>query len=222
MPQLLISVTSVEEAELALPYADIIDLKDPSQGALGALPLETIKKVVEFVAHKKIVSATIGDLPMDATQIFNAVQTMQATQVDFIKIGFFEVENVQACLDALAPLVKKGVKLIAVLFAEKKYPDDLIDNIRQAGFFGVMLDTAIKNGQTLFDYYTHQETSEFCQTVLTKGLQVGLAGSLNGTHFEALKELNPSYVGFRGGVCESQNRTFSLSEEKIKTLCKLL
>jgi uncharacterized protein (UPF0264 family) len=222
MPQLLISVTSVEEAKLALPYADIIDLKDPSQGALGALPLKTIKEVVKFVGHQKLVSATIGDLPMDATQIFNAVQAMQATQVDFIKIGFFEAENIQACLDALAPLVKNNVKLIAVLFAEKKYSADLIKKICAAGFVGVMLDTAIKNGRTLFDYYSTQALAEFCRAVRTKHMKIGLAGSLNSTHLEAIKQLNPSYMGFRGGVCESQNRTFSLSEEKIKALCKLL
>ena len=43
MTALLASVRSVAEAELALAGgADVIDLKDPSQGALGALPLSLI------------------------------------------------------------------------------------------------------------------------------------------------------------------------------------
>lgn len=222
MPQLLISVTSVEEAKLALPYADIIDLKDPKQGALGALPLETIKEVVEFVGQKKLVSATIGDLPMEDSQIFSAVKAMQATGVDFIKIGFFASENYQACLDALAPLVKRGTKLIAVLFAENTYPATLIEEIKQAGFVGVMLDTAVKNGQTLFDYYSDQHAAAFTKSVLESGLKLGLAGSLNSTHLEALQKFKPSYIGFRGGLCDAQNRTFALSEQKIKALCKLL
>lgn len=222
MPQLLISVTNVEEAKIALPYTDIVDLKNPHQGALGALPIETIKHIVQFVERQKIVSATIGDLPMEAGKIVPAVQSMQATEVDFIKIGFFESQNYQACLERLAPLAKNGAKLIAVLFAEKKYPDDLIEKISEAGFIGVMLDTSEKNGRTLFDYYTLDKSVAFIKQVQSKGLKVGIAGSLNHSHLATIKNLSPDYAGFRGGVCESQNRTFSLSEEKIKALCKLL
>lgn len=222
MPQLLISVTNIEEANVALPYADILDLKNPHEGALGALPLETIQYVVEFVNKQKIVSATIGDLPMEAEKIVPAVQSMQATEVDFIKIGFFESQNYQACLERLAPLAKNGAKLIAVLFAEKTYPEDLIEKIGDAGFVGVMLDTSEKNGHTLFDYYTLDKTVAFINQAQSKGLKVGIAGSLNHSHLAAVKNLSPDYAGFRGGVCESQNRTFSLSEEKIKALCKLL
>lgn len=226
MPQLLISVTNVDEAQIALPYADIIDLKDPNQGALGALPLETIKEVVAFVNHKKIVSATIGDLAMgtnlDAQKVFSAVQAMQAMQVDFIKIGFFEAKSYQACLDLLAPLVHNGAKLVAVLFAEKKYPNDLVEKLSDAGFVGVMLDTSEKNGATLFDYYTLQESAAFISRVKSFGLKVGIAGSLNQSHWTMVEQLNPDYVGFRGGVCASLNRTHALSEDKIKALCKLL
>jgi len=43
MTQLLISVTNVEEAQIALNSgADFIDLKDPNGGALGALPLDIV------------------------------------------------------------------------------------------------------------------------------------------------------------------------------------
>ena len=65
MTQLLISVTSLDEAQMALENgADIIDLKDPSAGALGALPVELITSIVSFVNKQKLTSATIGDQPM--------------------------------------------------------------------------------------------------------------------------------------------------------------
>jgi len=47
-------------------------------------------------------------------------------------------------LDALKQITQHGVKLIAVLFAEMQYPTLLIDDIKAAGFYGVMLDTAQK------------------------------------------------------------------------------
>jgi uncharacterized protein (UPF0264 family) len=143
MTQLLISVTDIDEAQLALMHgADLIDLKDPHQGALGALPITTIQEVVNFVStHRthpqQLTSATVGDLPMQADLILLEVLAVASTNVDFVKIGFFESEDYQPCLDALAEVAKNGVKLIAVLFAETTYPKRLVDLIKNAGFYGV-------------------------------------------------------------------------------------
>jgi uncharacterized protein (UPF0264 family) len=79
MPQLLISVRSVDEAQVALQSGtDIIDLKDPDQGALGALPLALITEIVTYVnvkseSERKVISATIGDLPMEPELILEHV-----------------------------------------------------------------------------------------------------------------------------------------------------
>ena len=66
--KLLVSVRSVEEALLvAGAGADFIDLKEPSAGALGGLPLATIRAIVAALhrgAGALPVSATIGDVPM--------------------------------------------------------------------------------------------------------------------------------------------------------------
>ncbi len=152
MSQLLISVTSVEEAKLALIHgADIIDLKDPSSGALGALSLPIIQAVLTLVDGKKPVSATIGDLAMQPELIIPAVEALVALKVDFIKIGFFPNDDYQAVLKNLQPIAVTGVNLIAVLFAEYQYEVDLMAVLKKYGFIGVMLDTAQKNGLSLFD-----------------------------------------------------------------------
>jgi uncharacterized protein (UPF0264 family) len=139
MTKILISVTSIAEAQLALDNgADIIDLKDPSAGALGALPLPLIQEIVSHVNGRKLVSATIGDLIMQPDLILQSVALLAATKVDYIKIGFFETVDFQSCLNALQTVTQNGVKLIAVLFAEYKYPEGLLDLIKKAGFIGVM------------------------------------------------------------------------------------
>jgi uncharacterized protein (UPF0264 family) len=226
--QLLISVTSIEEAQIALENgADIIDLKNPSAGALGALPIEQVKLIVDFVRSqlssiKKISSATIGDLPMQPALLLSRVNQLATTGVDIIKIGFFETDNYQPCLDALRTATQAGLKLIAVLFAESTYPVSLIEAIKKSGFVGVMLDTAKKNGLTMMDYYSETQRKEFAQKVLKNHLQLGVAGSLKIQHIEIMKEINPTYMGFRGGVCDTNQRELALDVEKIKSIRKRL
>jgi uncharacterized protein (UPF0264 family) len=122
----------------------------------------------------------------------------------------------------LEPLVKSGLKLIAVLFAEYKYPFSLISSIKNAGFYGVMLDTAIKNGTTFLDYFTEEEFNKFSQNIRAHNLIFGLAGSLAIQHVVKVKEFNPNYVGFRGGVCVGNQRKFKLDSAKITAIRKLL
>lgn len=228
MTQLLISVTDVNEAKLALAHgADLIDLKDPHQGALGALPVHTIQEVVNFVAvnrtsPQQYTSATVGDLPMQPDLIAQQVLKIAHTKVDFVKIGFFESEDYQACLDALNLITQQGIKLIAVLFAEIKYPEHLIDAIKAAGFYGLMIDTAQKNGGTFMDYYTHEQMSLFAARIKSHAMAFGLAGSLNIGHLEKVRAYNPNYIGFRGGVSVSNQRTFSLDADKIMAIRTIL
>ncbi len=223
MTQLLISVTSVAEAQIALENGvDIIDLKNPATGALGALPLSQIKAIIDFVDERKLVSATIGDLPMQPQLIFDSVERLTKIKVDFIKIGFFPVDNYQPTLDKLKAIAAKGVKLVAVLFADFEYSDALVNAIQQAGFNGVMLDTAQKDGNTFMYYRSAVDCKEFAKKVLDFGMSFGLAGSLQLQHVVAVKELNPTYIGFRGGVCDGNKRELSLNSDKIKAIRKVL
>ncbi len=226
--QLLISVTTIEEAQMALENgADIIDLKEPSMGALGALPIETIQAIVAYVKNTKntdtkLTSATIGDLPMEPELLIAHLTQLATTGVDIIKIGFFQTDDYQACLDALKPLAQKGIRLMAVFFAETTYPQGLISAIQHAGFMGIMLDTAKKDGLTLLDYYSQEQRMVFAKTVLGHSLQLGLAGSLKLQHMSLIKELSPSYIGFRGGVCNDNQRNLALDAAKIKAVRKIV
>ena len=67
MNGMLASVRDWEEAQIALnAHVDIIDLKQPDLGALGALDIDTIGDIVTKIDFRCPVSATIGDLPMQA------------------------------------------------------------------------------------------------------------------------------------------------------------
>lgn len=223
MSQLLVSVTSLAEAELAVRQGvDLLDLKNPAEGALGALPLSVTRDIVTALHGKKPISATIGDAPMRPESLLEKVMQLSSTQVDMIKIGFFPAEDYQSCLDALQQATQAGVALVAVLFAECHYPAGLLSAIKRAGFVGVMLDTMHKNGQTFLDYYSEAEAQDLAQQVLDLGLFFGLAGSLQSHHVATLKKIRPTYVGFRGGVCVENQRTQGLDAGRITAIRQLL
>ncbi|CAN4271862.1 (5-formylfuran-3-yl)methyl phosphate synthase [Methylophilaceae bacterium] len=227
-PQLLISVCTLDEAKIALAQgADIIDLKNPHAGALGALPLADIRSIVAHIklqpmTQKILTSATLGDLPMQAEQWLPQLDQVIATGVGIIKIGFFATEDYEGCMQALLPYTQAGHQLIAVMFAEITYPDSLLADIKQAGFLGVMLDTQIKNGLSLFDHFSAKQAREFAKQVAAQSLLLGLAGSLRDSHLVAAKNLQPNFIGFRGGVCVANQRQSTLDADKIKVIRKML
>ncbi len=101
-PQFLASVTSVAEAALALAGgADVIDCKNPADGALGALPLATVAAIRAAVPKGVTVSATIGDMEPEPAVVTAAARAMAETGVDIVKIGFFPGGDAKAAVRAL-------------------------------------------------------------------------------------------------------------------------
>jgi uncharacterized protein (UPF0264 family) len=90
MTKWLASVQSLNEAQaLTACLPDILDLKNPGSGALGALPHATVSAVVKWLAGRCLSSATVGDLPMQTETIADALKAMAETGVDYVKVGLF-------------------------------------------------------------------------------------------------------------------------------------
>src|SRR5215218_479707 len=88
--RLLASVANEAELVVAMGHgADLVDLKNPAQGALGAWPLPDVRSAVASIGGRCPCSATIGDLPMVAGPLLAAARQMAATGVDIVKLGFF-------------------------------------------------------------------------------------------------------------------------------------
>jgi (5-formylfuran-3-yl)methyl phosphate synthase len=200
MTMLLASVRSAEEALIACAGgADVIDLKEPSAGALGRLPDATIRAVLDAVAGQRPTSATIGDLALEPRAVLSAVRAMAATGVDIVKLGIF-AGDAPATLAALAEPARDGVRLVAVLFADR-HPDlALVARCAEAGFFGVMLDTADKSAGPLTRHMPPAELARFVAEARRRRLLAGLAGSLSLADLPALLPLAPDYLGFRSAL----------------------
>ena len=219
MTGMLASVNSLAEAHTILKTSvDIIDLKQPEQGALGALSTETVKQIVQAVNARKLLSATIGDIPMQAEPVYKAAKAMADTGVDYIKIGFFPGGNWLECLNALNQLSEKGFQLIAVLFADTQPEYKIIKTLKQHGFTGVMLDTMDKSKGSLLEIMQMADIESFVNSANHFQLLSGLAGSLKIADIPELIDLDADYLGFRGALCEGQNRKAKLDINTIDTI----
>ncbi|NDE56585.1 MAG: hypothetical protein EB071_06875, partial [Gammaproteobacteria bacterium] len=90
---------------------DILDLKNPSEGALGAWSYEGVQDAVEALKGQ-VLSATIGDLPMHPDLIVSAVRAMALCGVHYVKLGFFPGDAFGPVLAALKQLELGNVHLV--------------------------------------------------------------------------------------------------------------
>ena len=136
MTQLLISVKNVEEARLALACgADVIDLKDPSVGALGALDLPTSFAIIAAVnnhvtnqisqqtsiqvstrAIRRVLSTTVGENHADLNALIPAIEQRAAMGQIIIKIAVSALFYGANFLIEMRKLTDAGVKIVAVFF----------------------------------------------------------------------------------------------------------
>ncbi|MGR8932362.1 MAG: (5-formylfuran-3-yl)methyl phosphate synthase [Gammaproteobacteria bacterium] len=215
MSGMLASVNSLQEALFVQSLAvDVIDLKQPAEGALGALEVNVVRDIVANLDADTVVSATIGDLPMQPGQVFTAAKAMAATGVDYVKIGFFPGGDWLGCIAMLAELAKDQA-LIAVLFADTRPDFTVIDELQIAGFSGVMLDTMDKSLGSLTQIMAQSELKVFVDKAKAGGFLTGLAGSLKASDIEKLLPLGADYLGFRGALCRGHCRTVELDEGRV-------
>jgi dihydroneopterin aldolase len=222
MTKMLASVADLAETEIAVAGgADIIDLKDPKAGALGAVAAETVRGAVKAVAGRRLTSAVLGDLPMEPDTIGAKAEEVAATGVDYVKVGFFPSPDAAACAEALAAVAAR-TKLIAVLFADRDPDLGLLDVFAKHGFHGVMVDTADKTRGRLLDHLPPEHIPVFVDRARSLGLKVGLSGSLETPDIPRLLPFAPDFLGFRGALCDRSERTASISMEAVKHIRSLI
>jgi uncharacterized protein (UPF0264 family) len=223
MSRMLASVQSLEEARIVLAAGvDLIDLKNPAAGALGALDLPLVRRIVKLVGRRIPVSATIGDLPAEPAILDEAIGRMSACGVDLVKAGIFADGIDQGTLRVMQRRSAVGTKIVLVFFAE--YWGGQVDfgRLRGAGVTGVMLDTADKQGGPLTARLPMAELREFVAAARAAGLLTGLAGSLSAADARLLLPLGPDYLGFRGALCEGGRRDQEIDAQAVTRIRDLV
>ncbi|WP_029558671.1 (5-formylfuran-3-yl)methyl phosphate synthase [Xanthobacter sp. 91] len=225
-PGLLASVATLDEMRTALAAGvDILDLKNPSEGALGAWAPEALLDAVALwrvAGAPGSLSATVGDHPLEPDVLRAAAERTAATGVPLVKIGFALGDGaaLPPVLEALRPLARE-TRLIAVLFADQAPDLAAVPLFAGAGFHGVMLDTADKAAGGLLAHLPVETLARFVAAARAEGLLTGLAGSLKMADIAPLAALRPHYLGFRGALC-AEGRTSALDPARLSAVRDML
>jgi len=222
MTGMLASVANLAEAQQVREIGvGVVDLKNPAEGALGALPAAEVGRIVCRLDPGRPVSATVGDLPMEPDVVSTAAEAMAATGVDYVKIGFFPGGDWAGVIQSLSSLARRHVRLIAVLFGDDSPDLHWIGELAAAGFAGAMLDTRDKKKGSLRQACPDDFLRAFVSETRSHRLLCGLAGSLRAPDIAPLLALKPDYLGFRGALCGGE-RTDSLDTDAVRTILNLI
>src|SRR6185503_10110110 len=135
-----------------------------------------------------------------------------ACGADYLKIGLrfaADEERAVAFLSAVveaARAVSPSVRVVAAAYAEAASigtvaPAHLPAIAARASASGCLVDTALKDGRSLFDHLDAGALARFVAGCRERGLLCGLAGSLTLPHVPRLLEIGPDVVGVRGAIC---------------------
>lgn len=227
--KLMVSVRDEQEAAAALTGgADIIDVKNPAEGSLGAGRPETITAIVRAVQTSAPVSASIGDVPNLPGTVALAGLGAATCGVRFVKVGLLgartgaEAANLLDAISSALRMANGTVGLVACAYADAPLVGSLdpLELPEAAAPFaeGCLIDTAIKDGRTLFQCLPEATITRFIQQCHDRGLFCGLAGSLQQEDLTRALALGADIVGVRTAACEGGQRSGSISTKLVERL----
>jgi uncharacterized protein (UPF0264 family) len=227
--RLLVSVTDAAEARVAVEAGvDIVDVKNPAEGSLGAPVPGVIERVREVVPAERPVSAAIGDLPeLPGTAALAAVGAARCG-AEYVKVGLWGTPTVEAAvavLRAVREAVDGGAVVVAAAYADAERvpggplpPRALVAAARQAGVGGCLLDTAVKDGRGLFAWLSPEELVALVAEGHAAGLEMALAGALRAEDLSVVRATGADIAGVRAAACRDGRRTAPLDAEQIERL----
>jgi uncharacterized protein (UPF0264 family) len=221
--RLLVSVRNAAEAAAALAGgADIIDAKEPLNGALGPVTPRVLRSITGAVGGAAPVSVALGDAARD--DVTGGARTATGAGVAFVKIGFAGMrrrrsiaENTAATLAAAQPSAVILVAYADYQRADAPAPADLIVAAQRARAAGILLDTYDKAGGGLMQLMTARELRMFVSHAKSHGHVVALAGKLTTEDINIAHEAGADIVGVRGAACDG-GRTGMVTPERVRAL----
>jgi uncharacterized protein (UPF0264 family) len=233
--KLLISPVNKEEAMEAIAGgADIIDVKNPKEGPLGASFPWIIKQIIDITPSNLEVSCTLGEAANLPGSISLAAHGAASLGVDYIKVGLSGAKTLKDAVYFMQNVAKAAkecnpkIKVVASGYADAQRagsidPLFLPEIAYKAKADVAMIDTAVKDGKNLFDFLTITQLKQFIDSAHNYGLTVALAGSLRKENLPIIQALGADVAGCRGAACTNSDRVNGhITREKVRELVEII
>ena len=233
--KLLISPKNEAEAVEAIAGgADIIDVKNPMEGALGANFPWVIKRIRQITPENIEVSCTLGEVPNLPGSMSLAALGAATTGVNYVKAGLYGLKTREDAVYLMQGVSKAAkdynpsIKVVATGYADAcriSTVDPLLvpEIAHQAKADVAMIDTAIKDGKSLFSFLTKPQLRRFVDAAHSYGLKAALAGSLQKEDLPVVYALGADVVGLRGAACTLSDRIKGqIAREKVRELAEFV
>ncbi len=221
MTRLLVSVRNAAEAEIAARSGvDLIDVKEPARGSLGAADAATIEQVAHVISGRRPLSVALGELHQGLQ-----LPDRLSGRVQFAKFGLagcgadpnWLIRWNEAVLQLPAGVSAVGVAYADWQAAAAPDPWQVVDAAQQLDCAAILLDTWDKSHGPLTELWSWSEVDRFVQAAAKRRLISVVAGSLGSAEIATLLELAPDYVAVRGAVCAG-DRTTAIEETRVRRL----
>jgi uncharacterized protein (UPF0264 family) len=226
--RLLVSVVDAGEArEAAAAGADIVDVKNPAEGSLGAPSPAVIADIRAAVPAELPVSAAIGDMPnLPGTAALAALGAAHSGAA-FVKVGLWgastdaEAVALLRTVRAAAPeaAVVAGAYADARRVAHTPLAPELLPRVARAADVEVcLLDTAVKDGRGLLDWLAPEALTALVDEAHALGLEVALAGALRAEDLPVVGATGADIAGVRSAACADGRRSGALDPSRVRAL----
>ena len=227
--RLLVSVVDAAEARLAVAGGvDIVDVKNPAEGSLGAPAPGVIAAVRDVLPECLPLSAAVGDLPsLPGTAALAALGAARSGAAS-VKIGLWGTStraDAVAVLRAARSAVEGHAEVVAVAYADAARvpsrplpPRELVAAAREAGVAGCLVDTAVKDGRSLLTWLPVDALARLVADAHAAGLEMALAGALRADDVPEIRATGADIVGVRSAACRNGERTAPLDPARITQL----
>lgn len=218
-PGLLVSVRDAKEAAAALASgADVIDVKEPNAGPLGAASMETISAVIAAVAQAAPITVATGDLGDDFP--WEAAPPAIAIAKLGLAGGVHQPwrEQTARWIDRL-PAATEGA-LVAYAdwqAAEAPAPEEVLSQAIEIGCAGIVVDTWSKAGSCSLDLLDAERLRLLIGEAIAKQIVVVLAGSITLERLAEAASFGPTLVGVRGAACVG-GRSGVVDAERVRAI----
>ncbi len=223
-----------EASEAIAGGADIIDVKNPQEGPLGASFPWVIKRIREITPKNIQMSCTLGEAPNLPGSISLAALGAASLGVDYIKVGLYGLKTLKEAISLLqnvnraAKESNANIKVVAAGYADAERvstidPLFVPEIASKAQVDAAMLDTAVKDGKNLFNFLTIEQLGKFVNSSHKFGLEAALAGSLRKEDLPVVYGLGADIAGSRGAACTNNDRVKGqITENQVRELVQAI